>query len=100
MGRDERRSERVGAQEKVSLEGGIEGLTRDVSASGVYFTVDEKLEVGQVIRFSMEFATPRESREILRLECVGKVVRIERGGSKSGVAVAISESRLERVPRS
>ncbi len=100
MAKDGRRSERVRSEKRVSLEDGVEGLTRDVSATGVYFVVDDKVEPGQVIRFSIEFSTPVGEPEILRLDCVGKVVRVESSDEKSGVAVAITESRLERVPRS
>ena len=62
------------------------GLTRDVSASGVFFETDSSFPVGVTISFSLvlEHADPGGP---LRLQCQGEVVRVERLESKVGVAV-------------
>jgi hypothetical protein len=63
----------------------------------VYFVVADKLEVGELIRFSMEFDDPTGGE--VHLDCVGKVVRVEGSGGKSGVAAVITESKLQRRVR-
>ena len=94
MARETRRSERVAAQVAVRLERGAAGVTRDLSPNGVFFIVNEEANVGETIRFSVEFANLGSA---LLLKCVGEIVRIEEGvGGKRGFAVKIVESRLER----
>src|SRR5215211_7312873 len=97
MAKEPRQSQRVNAEVPVRLEGSASGVTRDISPSGVYFVIGDKLEAGQQIRFSIEFDDPGGG--ILFLDCVGKVVRVEEAGGKSGVAATITSSRLERRGR-
>ena len=52
MGDMRRKNERVNALVPVRLEDGAVGLTRDMSPSGIYFTIAEGLTPGQIIRFS------------------------------------------------
>src|SRR5688572_13041214 len=87
------RQHRMSAAIPVELEGGASALTRDISASGIYFVTDADLSEGSAIRFSVEFDSPSGK---MFLECNGEVVRIERGGGKLGVGARILESRLER----
>ena len=89
-----RQSQRVNAEVPVRLENRVAGVTRDISPTDVYFTISDKLETGQEIRFSIEFGDP--SGGVLCLECLGKVVRVEESPGKCGVAATIIESRLER----
>ena len=91
----QRKNDRVSAKVPVHVETGAAGVTRDVSPSGVYFVIDEQLVAGQTIRFAIEFAALDRGGP-LHLDCVGTVLRVEDAGGKCGVAVAISESRLER----
>ena len=93
MAKEPRQSQRVNAEVPVRLEGNS-GLTRDISPNGVYFVIGEKLEAGQQIHFSIEFDDPGGG--VLYLDCIGKVVRVEETGGKSGVAATITQSRLER----
>ena len=94
MSQEIRRNLRVNAEVPVHLDDGTDGVTCNVSPSGVYFVVDEKLEAGRQIHFTLEFKDPQYG--ILCLECLGSVVRVEAFEDKSGVAVEITESRLER----
>lgn len=94
MAKEPRQSQRVNATVPVRLDNDATGITRDISPSGVYFVISEKLEAGQTIRFTVEFEDPGGGP--LHLDCVGTVVRIEEAGGKSGVAVTITESRLDR----
>jgi len=58
MAKEPRRSQRVDASIPVRLDNNAAGVTRDISPNGVYFVIDEKLESGQTIRFTMEFDDP------------------------------------------
>ncbi len=93
MAREPRQNDRVNASVTVRMDDAT-GMTRDISPSGVYFVIGEKLETGQTIRFSLEFTDP--SGGMLHLNCVGRVVRVEDAAGKIGAAVAITESQLER----
>ena len=96
MAKDFRQNDRVVAMLPVRFEEGGVGLTRNLSPGGVYFVVDESIVAGRSVRFSLEFNTGDSLAADLYLECVGEVVRVESVGSKLGVAVKLTESRLER----
>lgn len=71
------------------------GITRDVSALGVYLWASEcACAPGEVISFSVELKRPEGTRI---LKCVGRVVRTEPREIDMGVAVRIVESALEVV---
>jgi len=70
-----------------------EGITRDVSASGVFFWISESVcAPGELISFSVELKRP-EGR--MMLKCQGDVVRTELRNGEMGVAVKITESAFE-----
>ena len=92
----QRGNERVHAEVPVLTEEGAEGMTRDISPSGVYFSVDRTFRVGETVRFSIDFDAPAHTHAGLHLTCVGTVVRVENANGETGVAVAITESTLER----
>jgi len=70
------------------------GVTRDVSASGVFFWKRGAFAYGDSIRFSMERKT--ESGKVVQ-KCRGVVVRTEPRGNDVGVAARITESTTEPV---
>lgn len=88
-----RKHERVSTEIPVRLEDGSQGITRDLSPTGVFFLAETTLGEGDEIRFSIEFDNPAGP---LRLECVGNIVRIDAAAGRRGFAVRITESRLER----
>jgi hypothetical protein len=93
-----RKSDRVKTQLPLSIEGGTGGITRDISPQGVYFILDGKQpEENQEIRFTMDFAPQPGTGTQLRMNCIGRVVRVETAEGKWGVAIAISEASLESV---
>ena len=96
MAKEPRRHNRVNAELPVQLEDGGSGLTRDVSPSGIYFVGVGRPKKGQPIRFTLEFANPADPSGKVLLACLGEVVRVEEAGGKYGVAVSITESRIER----
>ena len=91
--------DRVEAEVPVRLENGVTGVTRDMSAIGIYFVVGEDVQPGDVLQVSIEFNNPGDPKGILRLLCSVEVVRVEELEGKRGVAVKITESRLERLER-
>jgi PilZ domain-containing protein len=82
---DRRQARRYRLALPVELEHGT-GLTRDISASGVFFKTNSSFRLGETIRFSLvlEYADPSGP---LRLHCQGEIVRVERYEGTVGVAV-------------
>jgi hypothetical protein len=85
-----RSEERVSAALPVDLGGAI-GITRDVSASGLFFETDVAYVVGGQISLGVALETP-SGRMVLK--CHGTIIRIESRDHKVGVAVKITESTL------
>ena len=87
------REERVRATLPVSLDGAT-GITRDVSATGVFFETDVNYAAGSEISFAIELQGPAGK---MMFKCRGEIVRVEDRGGKVGVAAKIIESRLEAI---
>jgi hypothetical protein len=51
------------------------GETRNVSSTGVLFKSEASVEIGQPIEYLITFPKTPGSRAVVRLKCVGKVVR-------------------------
>ena len=91
---EKRRGQRIHTALPVFLKG-AEGVTRDVSASGVFFwTSESTCALGEFISFSVELKRP-EGR--MMLKCQGDVVRTEPRNGVIGVAVKITESAMKLV---
>lgn len=92
MTRHENRiEERVERELPVDL-GGATGVTRNVSASGVYFETEAQYAVGNEIRFVVDLASTGAA---MVLKCKGEIVRVTQGEGKIGVAAKILESTME-----
>ena len=73
----------------------IAALTRNVSASGVLFEVDRKLQPGMEIRFSLRMpggvlGTPHD----VLVECIGRVVRCSISQNMFLAAATIDDYRF------
>jgi hypothetical protein len=88
---EQRREERVLVEHTVKITN-TQDVTRDISASGVYFWLDAKVALGETINFVIEFG--RQGVKFI-LKCVGEIVRVESQNGKVGVAVKISHSVME-----
>jgi hypothetical protein len=90
---DRRHARRYRVAVPVELELGT-GLTRDISASGVFFETGSLFPVGITISFSLvlEHADPGG---LVRLQCQGEVVRVEQHEGKVGVAVCFTAYRFD-----
>jgi hypothetical protein len=86
------RSPRVRASFPVSTANGAMGQTTDISATGIFFELNQNQEPGSVISFSVELDTPGGK---LRLMCEGEVVRVEEKGGRIRVATKIINQSIE-----
>jgi hypothetical protein len=72
------------------------GITRDLSAHGVFFETDRVFALGQAIQFALVLEHIDPSQPV-RLQCRGQVVRVERRNDTLGIAVAITAYRLDTL---
>ncbi len=87
-----RDSPREAAALQVRLGSRALGVTRDISTTGVFFETDAEQVPGSLVEFTIAFETPGGP---MRLKCHGQIVRVERRGTRQGVAVKILESRFD-----
>lgn len=65
---------------------GVEGVTRDISASGIYLMQDRECATGAHIDFCINLDTPGGQ---LKLCCEGEVVRVEKVDARYGLGIKI-----------
>lgn len=70
------------------------GVTRDVSATGVFFWTGYACMTGDFIHFEVELRRPVGK---MMLKCQGDVVRTEARDTTIGVAVRITQSSMEQA---
>jgi hypothetical protein len=73
-------------------------ISRDVSASGIYFETDASLVPGQQISFALTLERVYPDVR-LDLQCLGKIVRVERRNGRLGVAATIDSWSLDPSDR-
>jgi hypothetical protein len=73
---------------------GAAGVTKNISATGIFFEADTKQEQGSVISFWVELDTPGGK---LKLVCEGEIVRVEDGDGKTRVATKIISQDMEAL---
>lgn len=91
---NQRDNERVPAMATVEFGNELwprKGVTRDISASGMFIETDANHPIESLISFSVELDTPQGK---MLLKCRGEVVRIEPRHRKVGIAVKITESTM------
>ena len=76
----------------VGLVGGKQTVTRDISATGLFFEMDSMQQVGGLIDLEIDLDTPGGP---MKLKAQGQIVRIEPQADKTGVGVKLLSSRLE-----
>ena len=77
----------------VELEQGS-GMTRNISASGVFFETNQVFSTGDPIRLTL-VVEPTFPGIPTRLHCRGRIVRTERHEEKPGVGVAFTSYWFE-----
>jgi PilZ domain len=73
----------------------VRGETRNVSSSGVFFTSDTQLPLGESIEYFITLPRTPGTRKDVRLRCVGKVIR---GESDSAFAASLERYEFLREP--
>lgn len=62
--------------------------TRDVSARGICFFIDQAIASGSPIEFTLTLPPEITLTESIRVRCKGKVVRVDGAGANGKMAVA------------
>jgi hypothetical protein len=71
---------------------------RDVSARGICFYLDETVSQGSPIGFTLTLPPEITLTESIRVQCKGRVVRVENGGDDGKLAVAAVIEEYEFLP--
>jgi hypothetical protein len=90
-----RRDERYASDLRIRLDHS-EGVMRNVSASGVFFTTEADLQPGESFKFVLEFSGLQIGAVSAR--CEARVVRIEPQGTLKGVGAAFDSIEFLRIP--
>ena len=93
---EQRRHERFPAHLTIRLDRG-EGVVHDVSAGGIYFVTDVRLEIGQELTFQLEF--PHAPGGSISATCTARIVRTEIKSTQYGIGASISAFEFRRLPR-
>ncbi|MBI4463260.1 MAG: PilZ domain-containing protein [Acidobacteria bacterium] len=66
----------------------IQTITRDISATGIYFDVTDGIEPGSEIRFELVLPSQLTHGESVHIRCRGKIIRVERPDEQGRMGVA------------
>lgn len=91
-----RKEQRFDTEVAVRIQGGGEGVARNVSASGIYFVTDAALKAGQPVKFTLEF--PNFPSGLIEVNCSARIVRVEEQGSSMGVGASIDSFEFRTLP--
>ena len=94
-GAEQRKEERVRAALRVQLADNRVGVTRDVSASGIFFETLASYAAENPISFTIEIPGPAGS---MLLTCRAEIIRVERRDAQLGIAAKFLETRLQAQP--
>lgn len=84
----ERGADRFNTELAVEM-AGVPGLTRNISASGIYFETESAQVPGSRVCFTVEVHARGEK---FKLACEGEVVRVDRCGGVLGIAAKLERS--------
>jgi len=73
---------------------------RDVSARGISLYLDSPIEQGSPLAFTLTLPPEITLTESIRVQCKGRVVRVEDSGSEGKIAVAAVIEEYEFLPES
>lgn len=74
---------------------GSEGWTRNISSTGVYYETDADQQVGSLVNLTIQFTLSGKRQHLL---CEGKVVRVDRGNDRQGVAAQLLTPFFSTAP--
>jgi hypothetical protein len=90
----QRRRTRINAHLPISING-VQGVTRDISTSGLFVVQSRQHEMGSRIDFCVDLDTPGGK---LKLCCEGEVVRVEEVDGRVGIGVKILSQVISSSP--
>lgn len=90
----ERSADRFITELAVEIDG-VHGLTRNISATGIYFEANLAPARGSRVSFTVEVMVRGER---LKLVCEGEVVRIEENDGVLGIAAKLENSFFSDAP--
>ena len=93
--KQERGADRFDTELPVEMSG-VKGLTRNISATGVYFETQASQEPGSRVNFTVEVTV---RGEVLKLVCEGEVVRVDKKDGVVGIAAKLGRSFFTNVPK-
>jgi hypothetical protein len=73
---------------------------RDVSARGISFYLDSPIEQGSPLGFTLTLPPEITLTESIRVQCKGRVVRVENSNAEGKMAVAAVIEEYEFLPES
>ncbi|MBI4442291.1 MAG: PilZ domain-containing protein [Acidobacteria bacterium] len=93
-GAERRKHHRYGLALPVQVQPGegavppISTITRDISATGIYFEFTEGIEPGSEMNFELVLPPQMTHGKPVHIRCRGKIVRVERPDEKGKIGVA------------
>ncbi len=75
----------------------VQGLSRDISPEGIYFSLPEPCLLGSLLEFELPLPPELAGGSLVRLRCRGRVVRLERPDVEGRVGVAATIERYQFV---
>jgi hypothetical protein len=97
---DQRSLQRLALQVPAAVKytnGGVheaECVTKNVSAAGVFLYMDVEPKIGSEIELVLNLPAQDGTNSQVQVHCVAKVVRVERGDLKYGVAASITSYEI------
>ena len=76
----------------LKLRDGSQAVTRDISATGLFFEIEGKHLLGGLVDFEMHVLEAR-----VKFTSTGEIIRLEHSDGRTGVAVRLMSPRLEPV---
>jgi len=92
MSADQRAETRERIALPLKLSDGSHAVTRDVSASGLYFEVDGPYLLGRTVDFELQLPNAR-----MKFTATAELVRIDNHGLRTGVAVKLLRPQLRTL---
>lgn len=69
----------------------LDALTRDVSSRGVFMYLNSDFAEGATIEFTMTLPREITLADPIRVQCTGRVLRLESKDRRQGIAVSIDK---------
>lgn len=73
------------------------GVVTDISATGLYFEIDQVQKLGSKISLTLDLDTPGG---IIQVQCQAKIVRLEEKLGRIGIGATISDSSFKSLASS